>query len=261
MARKPFSNRTGWMAAAAALVVVAVLMAAFFLSQSRTPQDGIVLPQEPTTGSQTPAAPEETEEEDFAQVTPDNVLTVLRETISKPAAYHQSYTVSVGADDAQSQRSVELWVNWPLVHGEVSDADRTKTILSDGTTAYLWYNSDPNYVTVTLSSAVEVWDLLGLPSYDYVSTMETAVITDADYLVLEDPQVQSVYVCCQEGDVTWRYWVNLENGLLYMSDVLERSTQVYLVRQTYLELLAQEDETFSGRFLLPDGTDPFEAAS
>lgn len=260
MDRKSFSNRTGLLAAVAALVVAAVLVIAFSLSQSRTPQESIVLPQEPAAEAQPPVTPEEPEEEDFAQVTPDNVLTVLQETLTKPAAYHQSYTVSVGADDAQSQRSVELWVNWPLVHGEVSDANRTKTVLSDGETAYLWYNSDPNYVTVTLSASMEIWDLLGLPSYDYLAAMEYADITDANYQVLEDPQVQSVYVCCQEADVTWRYWVNLENGLLYMSDVLERSTQVYLIRQTYLELLAQEDETFSGRFLLPDGTNPFAAA-
>ena len=77
--------------------------------------------------------------------------------------------------------------------------------------------------------------------------------------MLEDPRVQCAYVCTQAGDVTWRYWVELDSGLLYMTDVLERSTQVYLVRQTYLELLAQEDESFSGRFQLPDGTRPFGA--
>ena len=56
------------------------------------------------------------------------------------------------------------------------------------------------------------------------------------------------------GAIGWSW-----TALLYMTDVLERSTQVYLVRQTYLELLAQEDESFSGRFQLPDGTRPFAA--
>ena len=38
MDRKPFSRRTGWLAAAAALLVVAVLVAVFIFSQSRAPQ-------------------------------------------------------------------------------------------------------------------------------------------------------------------------------------------------------------------------------
>ena len=259
MDRKPFSRRTGWLAAAASLLVVAVLVAVFIFSQSRAPQEGIVLPQEPVTEAPPIVTPEESQTDSFVQITPENVLPVLQETLDKPTAYHQSYTVSVGADDAQSQRSVELWVNWPLMHGEVSDKNRTKTVISDGETAYLWYNSDPNYITVPLTDSVEIWDLLGLPAHDYLAALADAEITDADYLVLEDPRVQCAYVCTQAGDVTWRYWVELDSGLLYMTDVLERSTQVYLVRQTYLELLAQEDESFSGRFQLPDGTRPFAA--
>lgn len=257
MDRKPFSRRTGWMAAAVALIVVAVLVAVFIFSQSHKPKEGIVLPQEPSAEVQSPVTQEEPQTDSFAQITSDNAVSVLQETIEKPAAYHQSYAVSVGADEAQSQRSVELWVNWPLVHGEVSDENRTKTVISDGATAYIWYNSDQNYISVPLTESVEIWDLLGLPSYDYLSVMEEKSVTDADYLVLEDPQVRSVYVCCQEGDTTWRYWVELDSGLVYMADVLERSTQVYLIRQTYLELLAQEDETFAGRFQLPDGSSPF----
>lgn len=257
---KRFPLKRGWVAAIAALVIVAIMVAAFTLSESRRPQESIVLPQETTADTQTPPASEQEEEIGFAQITEENVLSVLQETVEKPPAYHQSYSVTVGADESQSQRSVELWVNWPLIHGEVSDSARTKTVLSDGKTAYLWYNSDLNYITIPLDSAMDVWDLLGLPDYDYLTAMEAYPITDGDYLVLKDPEVQSAYVCCQDDSgITWRYWVNLDNGLLYMADVLEHSTQVYAIRQTYLELLAQEDETFSGRFLLPDGTQPFSA--
>lgn len=259
MERKPFSRRTGWLAAASVLVAAAVLVTVFILSQSRQTQEGIVLPQESSAETPVPVQPDEPQTDSFAQITPENAVSVLEQTLQLPKAFHQSYTVSVGADDAQSQRSVELWVNWPLVHGEVSDGNRTKTVISDGTTAYLWYNSDTNYISILLTESVEIWDLLGLPSYDYLSVLKEKTVTDADYLVLEDPQVQSIYVCCQEADVTWRYWVELDSGLLYMADVLEQSTQVYLIRQTYLELLAQEDESFSGRFQLPDGTKPFAA--
>ena len=123
-----------------------------------------------------------------------------------------------------------------------------------------WKKSNPNTALIADISHSPFSAALSDDAFDVVfaSLRKTMPITDGGYLVLEDPKVQSAYVCCQdELGNTWRYWVNLDNGLLYMADVLEHSTQVYAIRQTYLELLAQEDETFSGRFLLPDGTQPF----
>ena len=86
-------------------------------------------------------------------------------------------------------------------------------------------------------------------------------VEDADYLVLEDPQVQCIFLCAEDAHTSVRYWVNLENGLLYQSDVLERNKQIYTVTQTEYGYLAVEDESFHNRFLLPDGTDPFIAAA
>ena len=65
MDRKPFSRRTGWLAAAAALLVVAVLVAVFIFSQSRAPQEGIVLPQEPVTEAPPIVTPEESQTDSF----------------------------------------------------------------------------------------------------------------------------------------------------------------------------------------------------
>ena len=251
-------RKNGLLAVLGVVVIAGLLFAAFTLSQSDKRQESIVLPPDTSVEPQPqPETPQE-EENTFAQVTKDNVRSVLERTIQRPDAYHQSYTVTVGADEAQSARTVELWVNGTLLHAEVSDAARTRTLLTDGRTAYFWYNDSTDYLTLTLDEGVDPWALLGIPNYDYLAVLASSTITDADFLVLEDPQVQSIYVCCQNDQVvTNRYWVNLDNGLLYMADVLEESRQVYSIRQVFYEALASEDEAFSNRFILPDGARPF----
>ena len=254
-------RKNGLLALLGVVVIAGLLLIAFSLSQSDKRQESIVLPSTtPVEPQPQPETPQE-EETSFAQVTKDNVRAVLERTIQRPDAYHQSYTVTVGADEAQSARTVELWVSGALLHAEVSDEARTRTLLTDRHTAYIWYNDNTNYLTLTLEEGVDPWALLGIPNYDYLEVLASSTITDADFLVLEDPQVQSIYVCCQNDQVvTNRYWVNLDNGLLYMADVLEESRQVYSIRQVFYEALALEDEAFSNRFILPDGVRPFTEA-
>ena len=104
---------------------------------------------------------------------------------------------------------------------------------------------------------------MGLLSPDYLLSIAPEQITDADFLVLEDPQqVQCLYVCSQDAEyVTSRYWIDLGTGLLYKADVLELSKQVYVLKQDSFEQLAAEDEAFSDRFILPDGSTPFSTAA
>ena len=91
---KRFPLRRGWVAAIAALVIVAVMVVVFALSESRKPQESIVLPQEPVSDSQSIPEQEQEEEIGFAQITKDNVLSVLQKTVSKPMAYHPWPTIS-----------------------------------------------------------------------------------------------------------------------------------------------------------------------
>lgn len=250
-------------AVSAAVILVVVLLAAFFLGhQTPKEEDAILLPAPPTAGSDTlpeeealPEAPDET----FVALNNDNVVMALQ-TLHRPAAYHQTYDVSVGVDDAMTLKKVSLWVNGDLLQAEVSDEQQVRTLITDGTTAYMWYNGDEAYISVTLQDHMHVEDLLGLPDFDSYLELRPESVVDSGYLYLEDPQMQCIYVCLQSAEnTTVRHWVNLENGLLYQSDVLENSDQVYKIRQTQFEALAVEDETFADCFLLPDGTFPFTA--
>lgn len=241
----------------AVLLVLVILLAFFFQSSYGQKNETIVLPDPPAAPSVQDAA-EEPPADDFVQVSTDNVLSVL-EHMSRPSSYHQVYTVTVGADETQAAHVVELWVNGPLVRAEISNGIQTKTLLTDGSMAYLWYEGDLQPLSLTLDESVSMEDLLGLQSYDYLLSIEPEQIQDADFVVLDDPeQIQCIYVCSQDAAyVTSRYWVDLETGLLYKADILELSKQVYALRQDLFELLAEEDEAFSDRFCLPDGEMPF----
>lgn len=249
------------LAVSIAVILVLVILFAFLLeNKSGTDRESIVLPDPPSeVSSQKPA--EQLPADDFVQVSADNVLSVLQ-NMSRPSSYHQVYSVTVGADETQSFRQVELWINGSLIHAEIFDGVRTKTVLTDGAAAYLWYDGDTEALSVPLGADVLPEDLLGLLSPDYLLSLAPEQITDADFLVLEDPQqVQCIYVCSQDAEyVTSRYWIDLDTGLLYKADVLELSKQVYVLKQDSFEQLAAEDEAFADRFTLPDGSVPLFTA-
>ena len=241
------------------LLLVLVLLVAFFVtSQPSQDQDVIVLPS-PQTETMVGSAPQQQDQDDFVQVTTDNVVTVL-ESLQELSYYNQCYEVTVGLDEVRTTREVELWVSGSVIHAEIRDGQKVKSVLTDGKQAWLWYDVDPNPVCVTLGNGVMAEDLLGLPGFDYLLTLRQTPVVDADYLVLDDSHTQCIYVCAQPNETeSLRYWINLENGLLYRTDALEQSRLIYEVNQSYYALLAEGDESFTGKFVLPDGSEPFTA--
>lgn len=264
MPQKKISAKAVWAVSAAVMLVVVLLILLFVTQKPAAKQESIVLPpaQDDTTEqTATPSdSPEHNMENQYFEVTNDNVLMALK-SLNPPAAYHQTYSVTVGSDDRRAVHTVDFWSNGPYIHAEISDEQDTRSIISDGNTAYLWYQNEETYISVSLTDGLSVEDLLGLPAFDSYLMIQQADVVDSGYLVLEDPAVQCIYVCTQnERSDTSRYWVNLENGLLFQSDVLENSNQIYTIKQTAFEALAMEDESFRDRFQLPDGTRPFIAA-
>ena len=244
------------LAVSVALVLVVALVLGFVLFRPEHEQEGIVLP---TAGGEPAAdmAPMEPEEASFLTITTENVRSALA-SLSRPTHYNQCYEVVVGVDEVRAARTVELWVNGDLIHAEIRSDSAIKHVLTNGETAWIWYDTDPIPVSITLNASVQTEDLLGLPGFDYLQALLDIPVVEADYLLLQEPQTQCIYVCAQTAaSETDRWWINLENGLLYRADALEHSQMVYEVRQTYYAQLAEGDETYTGKFLLPDGSDPF----
>lgn len=197
-------------------------------------------------------------ENSLLQITPDNASVALY-SLRKPEHYHQSYEISVGAGSSALTTQVELWVNGSFICAQVSSARQSKTLLSDGTGIYLWYQSDDMPVYLELGdTAFE--DVLGLPAFDYMRTIQTSKITDAEYLVIENEQHETscIFLAIQEASgASSRYWIDLSTGLLCQADSVEDNEQVYMVKQTSFDRLAESDEVFAGKFLLPDGSEAF----
>lgn len=250
------NNNRAIVAVSLSLIFVVVLLIILFLLSPDDKQEGIVLPDH-TGESVSAQAPPTEANSGFVQITTENVFQALQ-GMQRPEYYHQLYTVSVGNETRQIIRSVELWNNGQLLHAEISDARQIKSILTDGTDVWMWYEHDLKPVCITLTETLSVEDLLGLPAFDYLETLKNGTIVTAEYQVSEQDQQQSVYVCVQnDRNCSNRYWIDLETGLLSCADTLEQSIQVYRVMQQEFSMLAQGDEAFSGRFCLPDGTEPF----
>lgn len=259
------SRKAAW-AVFAAVSAVALLLVLFFLTQKPSEQkDGIILPDSSDTPQQGAVSGSNTESEpnnnQFLEVTNKNVLGALQ-SLSRPSAYRQIYQVSVGSDDVIYEYQVMLWAKGTLLHAEVSDGTQVRQLISDGNTAYIWYDNDQTVVSVTLDHGMNTEDLLGLPDFDSYLTLTQDEVVDSEYLFLEDAQIPCIYVCAQQdSQYSSRYWISLNTGLLFRSDVLENSNRVYEIRQQLYETLALEDEIFDDRFILPDGSAPFTAAS
>ena len=264
MPQKKISSKAVWAVSASVIIVVILLILLFLTQKPAAKQESIVLPsvqEEPAENIQSPSdEQDESSSQQFFEVSNENVLMALH-SLNRPASYHQTYTVTVGSDEQRAFHTVDFWVNGPYIHAEVSDGQNTRSIISDGDTAYLWYQNDEPYISVSLTDGLQTEDLMGLPNFDAYLIIQQEHVVDSGYLTLEDPVVQCIYVCTQDEKTdASRYWVNLENGLLYQADVLENSNQVYSIKQTLFEALATEDESFANRFQLPDGTTPFIAA-
>lgn len=236
-----------------ALVAVMAILVLVFLLRPSSQNQGILLPdvQQEAVSEQQPQSAVETE---FLELTTGNVLQALQ-SLSRPAYYHQSFDVVLDAGRRSITRQVDVWVNGGLIHGEIRTDGQVKSVFTDGTTAWIWYDWDLQTVSVELDPSVTLEDLLGLPAFDFLQTLEAAAIVDAAYQQEEDQKI--VFVCTQEEDRVQRYWIELQSGLLTQYDVLENSEQIYAVTQTGFDRLAPGDQAFAGRFCLPDGTEPF----
>ncbi len=237
-------------------LTLVILIALFALSQ-RSTDSTILLPDEMQDAA--PVNPGKVTDEDlFVQVSADNVLSVI-ETLHRPAAYHQTSTLVLNAEDAQLIRQADVWINGAFMRADISDPFQTVSYLTDGTVAYIWYHDDNDPVCIPLDGTMSCDDMIGLLTYETLLETDPAELFYAEHTVLHDPYVQCVYVSTVNENSETRYWVDLNTGLLYMAEVTENGEQIYYIVQDTLELLAEDDAAFDDWFVLPDGTAPFTA--
>jgi hypothetical protein len=242
---------------AAILIVIAffLIITVFFLSGQNS-NTSILLPDGLPTHTQKPDNAV-SEQDNFLKVSTDNVQAVVR-TLSRPVSYHQMYHVTLSQGDRSISQIVDIWVDGPFLRADISSETGTASILTDGSIAYLWHSDEEGYSDVVLNETISVDDLLGLPTYELLSDIDPATLTEAAYLVLPEYNNQCIFVSSSASDeVTNSYWIDISSGLLFMANSSVQGQTFYTVQQKELDRLASDDEAFSDRLLLPDGRDPF----
>ncbi len=127
------------LAATAAVTVIAILLVFFFSGRKSKSTQTIILPDPP---AQEQAPDEEQPEASLAELTRENVQSVLKKSVARPSSYHQSMQIVITSGGVQRTQTAELWVRGELVKAQITDELETKTILADATTLYVWYDDE-----------------------------------------------------------------------------------------------------------------------
>ena len=254
-------NKSALAVSISLLVVLILLVGTFILSQMRFNKENIILPIGPSDTGIAPT-PEDLMKNDLVQVTKENVVKVL-ETLHRPRYFHQKLEVVVGVNYPKATRDVELWVSESLLHAEITlpMTDKVKSVITDGKTAWIWYDTDFMPVSIDLPSDTSIEDLLGIPKFDFLQHLQRSAITDAGYGLFEDTTQQCIYVTADQSEtVKDTYWVDLRTGLLQSVTVTEAEGVAYCLKSASMEILAPQDDAYTGRFCLPNGSKPFTEA-
>jgi len=249
MKKKRQVLRTAGAVSAMLLALGFLLYAVFRTIQSGT-RDAITLPEGPLPA----AAEQETEPARtlFVEVNRENIRDILA-TMSRPDAYHQSVTAATLWQGGAASRTVELWRSGPLAWAQVSGIARTKHVLSDGETVWIWYEDDETPLALSPDESVSFDDLVGVPAYEPAASLDLSRVEDAGFVTING--ANCLYISTRDGVYEERYWIDTATQLLIRADSLADGQLIYQFRQTACEVISVGDPTLTERFRLPDGTD------
>ena len=251
--------RTAMLMIAASFVVVAAICVFAITGSKHTQREGIVLPPPDWRPGDSQNAQDESS---FVSVSPENVADVIRQ-MQRPAFYHQVLTLTHRFDGTASQQTVHIWTSRQIQRIVTEQDGRSRNILTDGQTAYLWYRDEPgNVKSVSLPENVSADDLAGIATYETVCDLPTEDILSAEYLYSpEVGEFPCLHVAAETDGITDEFRIDLETGLLRSSAVIEDQELFLEMEQTELQILDESDEALLSQMLLPNGTDPFATAS
>lgn len=245
------------MISAALFVVFAVSVVAYLAGRQPGGQGVTLPPADWNSGSDNPSL-----FDGFVTVTQDNAAQLVL-SLERPDSYCQTLTQTAVSGRQTTRMTTELWVSegvWRII---TSTGRQVRNVLTDGKTAYLWYQDDLRRVrSVTLPQDVTPDDLAGILTYEMIGRLPAEEIVQAEYRLLEElDSVPTLFVSCKnEALVETKFWVDLATGLLCKAESVLADDQVSQLIQTDLVVLDRSDQALRSQLLLPDGTDPFTAS-
>ena len=252
MERKKQNLRTLLLFGLSALALLGVIFLLFFRGLVASERQTIVLPDASTAQQQDPPAQQTAPM--LLDVSRENAQSILA-SLSRPAAYRQSFRADAGTEDDEFELSVQLWVDGEKLRAQLTTPNETRCYLTDGKTLYVWYEGDREAVSFPADDSLRIEELIGVPIYETLQTLSKTQIIDASFT--QDGGADCIYLKSMRHGVTREYWVGVKSGLLRDYSMETDGRIVYTLHQEQLELLASGDEALSSAFYLPDGSAPF----
>ena len=252
MGKRSDGARTAGIVIAAALLCVCILLAVVFTSIRGGTRDSITLPD--AAAAVEPDLEPAPSNTGFVSVDRENVQAVL-DTMLRPEGYHQVLTVTNFWEGGSASRTVEIWRSGSLARARIAESDRTRNLLTNGETVWIWYQGERTARAMQPDASVSFDDLTGVPTYETLAERLPDDIVEAGFVTLDEPDdLSCLYISVRDGIYEDHYWVDVRTQILCRADALAGTEQTYQLRQVSCEVAAAGDASLEGVFQLPDGT-------
>lgn len=227
-----------------AVVIVAAVFSSFGLGFFGVTTPTITLPTPAPTESGAPGGVEQPQGE-RVEVTPDTVQSVIA-ALSRLESYSRMVVTTLEGESA----TATVWVDggWTRADLTLPTGRTACTVVGDGT-VWRWYDGDGRAVSWAADSSSMDVEGQRIPTYEDVLALNKEDITAAGYEDKEGSPCVYVEVAIPELGQTERYWVSVENGLLWYAETVVGEETVWSMSASLPEVPAP-----AGDFTLPDGT-------
>ncbi len=183
-------------------------------------------------------------------VTPQTVQAAIG-SLERPETYSRTVTVEQiwSGGSGTSETAVHVKGGWSRTDRTMPDG-RVRHTLTNDETVYIWTNADAELFTAP-AGEITADNEQAIPTYEDILELPMEAITVADYRMISGVNCIYVETAPDEGGYTLRYWVDVQTGLLAVSEKLLGEDTVYRMAALTLAESAPADELF----VLPDGTD------
>ncbi len=247
-------NRTLIVILIAAVIAFAILASfGLYFLPGQTPK--VVLPDSSNSDnpsySQTPVTPDSGQYLPV-EVTVDTVQEVIS-TLHRSDSYTREIQIQdIWGQDSSGLTTINVWVDDNFTRTQAQlPSNRVQNTLIDGDTLYLWYDQSQRYLTLAADETSS--DLVQrFPSYEDILALDPEQIVDARYTDFSEELSRCIYVEVQEAtlDYLYRYWVDIDSGLLVAAETEADGLVVYRMSSSSL----QSPCPAMASFQLPDGT-------
>lgn len=219
-----------------------ILLIVFFLNPQSDSSPPISLPSASITDNLSPS--DNLDNDALAEVTKENVQSIISNTLSRVESYHQTITTTLYSDGNEKSTEHEIWSKGTALRIESRSEDSTKSILVKDNTLYLWYDDDKSVYTKTVISSIPD-EYIGLISYEDVVSIPAEKILDAGHVEFAGDSCIFVEYTDGELNYTQRLYISISNGLVMGEECYDGDSLIYSMVSAEPDISTPTDSVFA----------------